>query len=387
MATLIKRKNKDGQAFIIQWYSCGKRQKMSLPKTYTERDAKTIAAMIDQIARSNISGTPPDKSSQAWLDCMNDDLRNRFVNAGLLKDTGSITLGTLIAEYFRETESSFTVNTVQNKVTATNRLKDFFGPDTLVEEISQEVAQSFQDELQESFAEATVAGVVKVAHALFAWGIKTKRIRHNPFAGIKAGSMVNKDREHFVSRTDYAKLLDACPDQDWRAIIALCRIGGLRNPSETLLLKWVDVNWAKCVIRVSSPKTERYAGKGSRTVPMFPELRTELEKQWEQAEEGGSPYVITRYRDTSANMRTQLQRIIFRAGLAEWERLFHNLRGSRSCELFSEYPAHVAGEWMGQSSKVALLHYLHATEDDIQRAIQTKGGNTIRKGQKVKKLG
>ncbi|MGL6226071.1 MAG: tyrosine-type recombinase/integrase [Thermoguttaceae bacterium] len=387
MATLIKRKNKDGQAFVIQWYSCGKRQKMSLPKMYTERDAKTIAAMIDQIAQCKVAGTPPDKSSQAWLDCINDDLRSRFVTAGLLADTESMELSRLVAEYFRETESSFAANTVQNKVSATNRLKDFWGPDTLVEEISQESVQSFQDDLLESFAEATVAGVVKVAHALFAWGIKTKRIRNNPFAGIKAGSMVNKDREHFVTRSDYAKLLDACPDQDWRAIIALCRIGGLRNPSETLLLKWVDVNWAKCVIRVSSPKTERYAGKGSRTVPMFPELRAELEKQWEQAEEGGSPYVITRYRDTAANMRTQLQRIIFRAGLAEWERLFHNLRGSRSCELFSEYPAHVAGEWMGQSSQVALLHYLHATDDDIQRAVQIPSGKAVREEQTEEKLG
>ncbi len=48
---------------------------------------------------------------------------------------------------------------------------------------------------------------------------------------------------------------------------------------------------------VHSPKTKRYAGKDTRVIPIFPEIRVELEKQFEQAEEGGSPYVIDRYRD------------------------------------------------------------------------------------------
>ena len=31
---------------------------------------------------------------------------------------------------------------------------------------------------------------------------------------------------------EYAKLLDACPNQEWRTIIALARVGGLRYSSE-----------------------------------------------------------------------------------------------------------------------------------------------------------
>ena len=80
---------------------------------------------------------------------------------------------------------------------------------------------------------------------------------------------------------------------------------------------------------------------------MFPELREQLVAQWELTEEGCSPYVIDKWRDTSANMRTHFQQIIFRAGLPEWERLFQNLRASRATDICNEYPAHVESAWIG----------------------------------------
>ena len=47
----------------------------------------------------------------------------------------------------------------------------------------------------------------------------------------------NKSREHFVSRDVAAQVIAACPDNEWRLIFALARFGGLRTPSETLLLR------------------------------------------------------------------------------------------------------------------------------------------------------
>jgi hypothetical protein len=51
---------------------------------------------------------------------------------------------------------------------------------------------------------------------------------------------------------------------------------------------------------------------------LFPELRPYLEGVWEQAEPG-TKYVITRYRDSNANLRTRLKKIILRAGLLPWK--------------------------------------------------------------------
>ena len=92
---------------------------------------------------------------------------------------------------------------------------------------------------------------------------------------------------------------------------------------------WANIDWEKGRMTVRSKKTEHHEGKASREVPIFPELRPFLEEAWEQAQVG-QEYVITRYRG-NVNLRTQLQRIIKRAGVAPWPKLWQNLRASRAC--------------------------------------------------------
>ncbi len=108
-----------------------------------------------------------------------------------------------------------------------------------------------------------------------------------------------------------------------------------------------------------SPKTEHHEGKESRIIPIFPELRPHLEAVWEEAEPG-TVHVINRYRDARQNLRTQLTRIIKRAGLEPWPKLFHNLRATRETELAQEYPIHVVCEWIGNTAAIAQKHYLRA---------------------------
>ena len=93
-----------------------------------------------------------------------------------------------------------------------------------------------------------------------------------------------------------------------------------------------------------------------------------LQEAYELAEPG-EKYVITRYRDKSSNLRTQASRIIKRANLTQWPRLFQNLRSSRETELVREHPVHVVTKWLGNSPRIAEKHYLQITEDDFQWAI------------------
>ena len=147
-------------------------------------------------------------------------------------------------------------------------------------------------------------------------------------------------------------MLEACPDAEWRLLFALSRFGGLRCPSEHLGLRWGDIDWADGRFLVHSPKTEHHEGGESRIVPIFPELLPYFEQAWEQAAEG-SEFVITRYRDTNANLRTQLHRIIRKAGLEPWPKAFHNLRATRQTELAETYPMHVVCAWIGNTETVA----------------------------------
>jgi hypothetical protein len=133
---------------------------------------------------------------------------------------------------------------------------------------------------------------------------------------------------------------------------------------------WQDVNWEKNRILIHAPKQEHHADGGDRWIPIFPELRPHLEECFDLAD-AGAVYVITRYRDSeNTNLPTQLQRIIKRAGLKPWPKLFHNLRASRETELAQTYPLHTVCEWIGNSARIASAHYLQVTEAEFERASQ-----------------
>jgi len=152
-------------------------------------------------------------------------------------------------------------------------------------------------------------------------------------------------------------------------IVALARFGGLRTPSETMALRWSDINWEKNRVRVPSPKTEHHSGGGSRIIPLFPDLRPYLEEAWDEAEPG-TEYVITRYRgDSRLNLRSRLLDIIRLAGLKEWPKLFQNLRSTRETELAERFPMHVVCAWIGNSEPVAAKHYLQLTDEHFERAV------------------
>jgi integrase len=221
---------------------------------------------------------------------------------------------------------------------------------------------------------------VKTARQMFRRAVRWKMLDANPFDDVKAGSQSNKSREHFVSQDDAHKVLDACPDAQWRLLFALSRFGGLRCPSESLSLRWADVRWAadevdeRLVVR--SPKTEHLEGRELRPVPLFKELRPYLREAFDQAEPGAE-YVISRYRDLRCNLRTQLERIIERAGVKPWPRLWHNLRSTRQTELCERFPDHVVCAWLGNTRAVARSHYLQVT--DMHFALAAGGGERVQK--------
>ena len=70
----------------------------------------------------------------------------------------------------------------------------------------------------------------------------------------------------------------------------------------------------------------------------------------------------------NANLRTPLPKLIRRAGLAQWPRVFHNLRASCETGLLAEFPIASVTSWLGHSATVALRHYAQGCGEDFQRA-------------------
>jgi integrase len=178
------------------------------------------------------------------------------------------------------------------------------------------------------------------------------------------------DRSRFITQEETAKIMEACPNLDCRLIVGLSRFGGLRCPSEVLSLRWQDIDWAADKATVTSPKTEHHPGKDTRVIPLFPEMRSILEEAFEAAPEGAVYVVDEKHRKAAmgnagwrnCNLRTTFNKIVKRAGLTPWPRLFHNLRSSRQTELAERFPSHVVCGWLGNSEDIARKHYYQTTD-------------------------
>ena len=82
-----------------------------------------------------------------------------------------------------------------------------------------------------------------------------------------------------------------------------------------------------------------------------------------------SEFVLQHYRNPTQNLRTHFQRIIKRAGVEPWVKLWQNLRSSCATELADKYPEHVLTKWLGNTPKVAKEHYLQVTDEHWRRAV------------------
>lgn len=223
--------------------------------------------------------------------------------------------------------------------------------------------------LAKGLAENTVRRNCGRAKQFFWAAIRQKLVAENPFSEVVSAVRANTARMRFIDLEMTAKIFEACPTAEWRLIFALSRFGGVRCPSETLSIRWSDVDWKNNRIRIPSPKTEHIEGKESRVIPLFPELRPHLETARKEAGQGGQ-YLVMRYRSVRQNLATQFERIVCRAGLEPWPKLFQNLRSTRETELMETYPAHVVCAWIGNSESVAQKHYLQITDEHFAKAVR-----------------
>ena len=137
---------------------------------------------------------------------------------------------------------------------------------------------------------------------------------------------------------------------------------------------------------IHSPKAEHHPGHATRVVPIFTELRPYLEDTHELANEG-EEYVLPSLRKPGAtggwpvNLGTMFRKIIKRASLVPWPRVWHNLRSSCQTELTETFPSHVVTAWLGNSERIAEKHYLQVLDSHFDRASQD--GSALKAAQKA----
>ena len=332
-----------------------------------KKTAQEIKTRIEYLVLSKDSGLPLDPETGRWVSGMGDDLAAKLAAVGLIGERNNATLGGFIREYIVG-RTDLKPRSIIGLEQARTRLLGFFAADLPLRSLTAANADQWAIWLKNKYAEATVSRTIKRARQFYTSARRSRLVEENPFEHVKCGRMDNPDKLRFIDKIDTEKIINTCPDAEWRAIVALSRYGGLRCPSELLTLMWGDILWDEGKFRVRSPKLEHTPSKGIRWVPLFPELRPHLEALFFDPRSDGKVYVINKTRNDGVNLRQHLERIISRAGVTPWPKLFQNMRASRETELVREHPLHVVVSWIGNSNLIAAKHYLQVTDDDFARA-------------------
>lgn len=377
---------------ILFYDPAGDRQTISLGRV-SKRDAESIKVRVDALLSSVRTSNVMEPNLADWVATIEPWLRKKLERVGLLEPLEPkpkakvLTLDAFLTDFMERNGATKKPATrvVWRQVMAMLRL--YMPEGIALNAVTTGHAKLFVTKLKErGLASATIGKRVGFANQFFQDAVDWELIDRNPFTRVKTQTSGAKSNVE-VSRQTIDAVLKHC-DTTWATIVALSRFGGLRCPSETLSLKWGDIDWENDRMAVPEPKVEHHEGRGVRSVPIFADLRPWLEAAWNAASDGTkypSPesYVIDKpaYRAAAmreggwanANLRTQFLKILKRAGVPAWNRLFHSMRATRQTELEREYPLHVVCAWLGNTEAIAKKNYLLVTEDDYQKAARKNG--------------
>ena len=326
-----------------------------------EREILRIVEPLEEAAKLGIEAT---QTQLRAADDLNPKLREKLRNHGLLKGLNArLTIGEF-GEWWIESRTDISAKRKQDYLKTIEMLKDHFGVDQVINDISVGQAKKYRDKLAENVAEATVAFRIKMIKCLFNNAVDYGYILANPFAKIKSGSQVN-DRFVYVPKETINAIIEDITCLQWKVIIVLWRYAGLRQ-QEPLLLNWEDVDWANRKLTVHDSKRKR-----DRVIPLWAEVEKALSDLFAVAEEG-EPRVITIYK-YGQQVDTEWRRKIKRAGFDVWEKPCQNLRASCENDLDEAGLRNTAiCEWMGHTKVVSRKHYMHITDTDFDKALADK---------------
>jgi integrase len=378
MATLQKRMFGKKEIYQIQFRDEHKRKKtITLPATkFTEKTAFELKEHIEVLIYEKINEVGvPNRKTRRWVEDAPLEIKEKLAKHGLCLLPSTHTLQELWDTFFDKIPLT-NENTRKTSLYAMNRFFSFstFKPNELIDKLTKEQMEAWKRFLLEdrNYLPATVAGTIARVKVVFNWAVKQGWLKKSPLDGVGKGSYRNEEKDRIITQEEYRKLLDAAICQEWRVIITLARICGLR-PCEILTLRWSDINRVDR-FTVYSPKMKgrkRY----KRDVPLFPELGVELEKLRAIPGNENQEYVINRYLDREkCNLVTQFNRIAKRACIGPIPRPFDNMRMSRANEIRRnpEWGTKLENLWIGHSAKVADEYYFVATDDDYAAAADKK---------------
>lgn len=374
MASLSKHSRKGVIDRFIQFKDESEKWHTIHLGSVTLKTAQTVRTHVDEIWNANTTRTTIPSVTAAWLGDIADVLYRKLVKHGLVKPRigdDPVAIGPFIDRYIQK-RTDLKPSTLVNLKQAKKKVVGFFTEHRDITTINKGDMQDWHRWLLERLEPASVAGHFKRAKLFFEDAVSRGIIAVNPGKGIKAGSQSNSARKRYVPADDVMQVIAVTPDAEWQLLFALARFAGLRIPSESAALRWVDINFATKKMKIHASKTERHEDKGVRLVPIVKQLMPYL-RAAHQRRNASDRYVTPHLR--RENLRRMGVKLVERSAVEPWPKLFHNLRASCQTDFARHFPEYVVCDWIGNSEKIARKHYLMVTDEHFEEATGYKGGS------------
>lgn len=342
------------------------------------KSAEAIARHVEALLAAKIGGQPVPRETAVWLTGIGAALRDKLAAVRLVEVLQRLTVDEFITNWLADKKAAgFKPTSLRAWGQTAASLKTQFGQRVLAS-MAHADGEAFRSTMQgRSLRATTIHKRLGHARQMLEDAVRLGHLPANPWKHVRHRSGDPSERRAYVAIADIERVIEHCPSVLWKLLVALARFGGLRVPSEAFSLTWGDVDWERGRLSVPSPKTE-HLGKPHRVLPLFPLLRPHLEAAFEQAPEGSTYIFPDEWRERAtgddgwagANMRTTFAKIVRRAGVDPWPRLWHSLRASCESDLAQSFPLATVTKWLGNTPSVALRHYVDPTETAYDRALE-----------------
>jgi len=327
------------------------------------------AFYYDSTGRRKAKSLGPKKElSKRQAKVMCDRLAADFqLNPGHAGQQKSWRLNDYIERYLHS-RTDLDSSTLELHQLTTRYLLAFFSPNIRIDTITRAAASDWRTALAKGRltktskpAEATVCLHVRNAKVIFNYAVKDDLLLFNPFDRLKGTSIEPDKNWRYVTLDELNKLLEACPNESWCLLLALCRLAGLRQ-GEALSLPWSAVDWEHRRLEVIAEKTGR-----RRHVPIEPGLYNMLLKAFSAASDRQKLIIPTDSIERS-NLWRDFGVICKRAQLERWPDWCQVLRRNRETDWAQEFPQYAVSVWIGHDISVSAQYYLQIPEQLYNQA-------------------
>jgi site-specific recombinase XerD len=346
----------------------GKRDTLRLGDQITTAQRKDVERRLQRLIDTVKAGLPVDVDLRQWLAGLADKPHAVLAKHGLAAPRQNYTVAGIFAWHRKLLQEE---QTAEATLKLFDRVEDncvsYWGADRRIGDLAPTDCDKLRawmlaagnettgEALARSTTSRRMAMVRQVLHAAKQRGF----IASNPCEHIKRRGERNAERDAYVPWDLVKRLIQHEKRAEFRLLLAMVRICGLRCPSETAILPWAAFDFQLGLFQVRAPKTRNH--KPLRDVPIFAELAPYIADLRTATLPG--EFVFPNLNIASSSLTDRLESLCRKAKVPLWDKPWVNLRASAERDMLQVMPIDKVTAFLGHSPMTALAHYNRVAKD------------------------